>query len=303
MANGKSSAGFWLLISTLLVGGGVGIYFLLRKPKEEGEKSEEELKREEEEKKRLEDEKNKVDEKPKNDTSSTNTYVAPKSFTFPFTTEAEGNKFRAFVIAKDPTFAKKIDLSATGKLNSYVQKAWEKYGAEYQKSPAVSTTSTTATTNLSKNIDTIIGASMGAKAEKTYLLKTNVEYVNKWADAIKNKKNAFIWANQVYRTKTGDKVLEYNPIGRKYYAKITGEIGKLNPSDDSTAVRWDKGKELGKVTSVSYNNGVWLYIPSMNIYKWYKVDYVTTTKPSSSFSGGEEEIWAGFDNNFDITFK
>ena len=44
MANGKSSTGFWLLISTLLIGGGVGIYFLLRTPKEDGEKSEEELK-------------------------------------------------------------------------------------------------------------------------------------------------------------------------------------------------------------------------------------------------------------------
>ena len=40
MANGKSSAGFWVLISTLLVGGGVGIYFLLRKPKGEDGKSE-----------------------------------------------------------------------------------------------------------------------------------------------------------------------------------------------------------------------------------------------------------------------
>ena len=35
MAKGKSSVGFWLLIGTLVVGGGVGIYFLLRKPKEE----------------------------------------------------------------------------------------------------------------------------------------------------------------------------------------------------------------------------------------------------------------------------
>jgi hypothetical protein len=35
MAKGKSSIGFWLLIGTLVVGGGIGAYFLLRKPKEE----------------------------------------------------------------------------------------------------------------------------------------------------------------------------------------------------------------------------------------------------------------------------
>ena len=37
MAQGKSSVGFWVLIGTLLVGGGIGAYFLLRKPKEEKE--------------------------------------------------------------------------------------------------------------------------------------------------------------------------------------------------------------------------------------------------------------------------
>jgi hypothetical protein len=114
MANGKSSAGFWVLISTLLVGGGVGIYFLLRKPKSEDGKSED-GKSEEEKKAEL--------EKPKDDvpstssssssSSSSNISIAPKSFTFPFTTEAEGNTFRAFVIAKDPTYAKSIDLGAT----------------------------------------------------------------------------------------------------------------------------------------------------------------------------------------------
>ena len=62
---------------------------------------------------------------------------------YPFTTEAEGNTFRAWVIAKDPTYAKSISLSATGKLNSYVQKAWDKYGTEYSKTLAPATTSTT----------------------------------------------------------------------------------------------------------------------------------------------------------------
>jgi hypothetical protein len=57
-------------------------------------------------------------------------------FTFPFKTTDEGNAFRAWVIAKDPQFAKSIDLSAKGPLNNYIQKAWDKYGAEYQKGTA-----------------------------------------------------------------------------------------------------------------------------------------------------------------------
>ena len=40
MAQGKSSVGFWLLMGTLLVGGGVGVYFLLKKPKEEEKEDE-----------------------------------------------------------------------------------------------------------------------------------------------------------------------------------------------------------------------------------------------------------------------
>lgn len=55
------------------------------------------------------------------------------TYTFPFKTEAEGNTFRAWVNKKDPDYAKSIDLSLTGTLNSFVQKAWDKYGAEYTK--------------------------------------------------------------------------------------------------------------------------------------------------------------------------
>jgi hypothetical protein len=57
----------------------------------------------------------------------------PSTFTFPFKTEAEGNAFRAYVRLKDKDFAKSISLDATGKLNSTLQKAWDKYGADYLK--------------------------------------------------------------------------------------------------------------------------------------------------------------------------
>ena len=65
-----------------------------------------------------------------------------------------------------------------------------------------------------------------------------------------------------------------------------------------------KGTNLGKVQSMwATNEGLWFYMPDKSyVYKWYLAKDTTTT-PSSSFSGGEEEIWAGFDNSFDITFK
>ena len=231
-------------------------------------------------------------------------------YTFPFTTEAEGNTFRAWVIAKDSKYAKSISLSATGKLNSYVQKAWDKYGAEYSKTlaftPAYQQGTTVNYTQL-KNIDKIIGFATGRIATKTYLSQTNPAFVSDWANAITKNKRAFIWANQVYQTKTGDKVLEYNPIGVKHYMKISGTV-KMDASDDSIGVPLVKGLGVGTAKAVDYNNGLWLFVPNGGVgfygAKWVKANNVTKIKPSSiGFSGGEEEIWAGFDNNFDITFK
>jgi hypothetical protein len=52
-------------------------------------------------------------------------------YTFPFKTVTQGNDFRAWVNKKYPDYAKSIQLDVKGSLNSYVQKAWEKYGWEY----------------------------------------------------------------------------------------------------------------------------------------------------------------------------
>jgi len=66
---------------------------------------------------------------------STPPVATTTGFTFPFKTTAEGNAFRAFVIKTDPTFATSINLSKTGPLNAFLQKAWDKYGADYLKQP------------------------------------------------------------------------------------------------------------------------------------------------------------------------
>jgi len=65
--------------------------------------------------------------------SSGGSSPAPKKYSFPFTTVAEGNAFREWVNMYDPKFAKLIKLDKSGPLNSYLERAWKKYGAFYMK--------------------------------------------------------------------------------------------------------------------------------------------------------------------------
>tara|TARA_R100001015_G_C4608006_1_gene163164 strand:+ start:341 stop:1435 length:1095 start_codon:yes stop_codon:yes gene_type:complete len=56
-----------------------------------------------------------------------------------FASQAEGNEFRAWVNKTYPEYAKKEDLDPSGShTNSYIRKAWEQYGKEFNdtKSPA-----------------------------------------------------------------------------------------------------------------------------------------------------------------------
>jgi hypothetical protein len=182
---------------------------------------------------------------------------------------------------------------------------WKVYGKNYLESvkAGTNTNTNTNTTALSKDIDTIIKSSTGTKAEKTYLSKTNADFVSKWAIAVRNKKRAFIWANQVYRTKTGDKILEYNPIGKVYYASKTGEFAKYEANNKATAIRITKGTKLGKAGGVDFDGKyVFVYFPERAGYsKWLYSSAITSTKPSSSFDGITDEIeFANFDNNLDL---
>jgi hypothetical protein len=285
MAQGKSSVGFWVLISTILVGGGIGAYFLLRKPKEEKEEEQEVA----------------TDDSPSSSSSSSSQYVAPtpQSFTFPFKTESEGNTFRAWVIAKDPTFAKSINLDATGKLNSYVQKAWDKYGTEYSKKTP-STPSNTSSSSSNKNIDIIVKKASGDLTERSKLATRPAEFLQSWATALTNNKSAFRYANQIYRADTGVRVLEWNPVKATIYANQ--DVWTYDDKFANTQrVRYAKGKKIGKVTDYAFQyNRLMLYVPELSTYKWVKAKEVTKTKPKSSFDGNNAIEFSSFDNNFDL---
>tara|TARA_R110000803_G_scaffold191538_3_gene254239 strand:+ start:3827 stop:4123 length:297 start_codon:yes stop_codon:yes gene_type:complete len=51
----------------------------------------------------------------------------------PFTSASEGNRFRSWINDNYPSYASEIDLDRTGSYNnSYMQQAWQKYGAQYK---------------------------------------------------------------------------------------------------------------------------------------------------------------------------
>ena len=127
----------------------------------------------------------------------------------------------------------------------------------------------------------------------------NQDFVKKWAETIGIGKTAFIWANEVYRTKTGDKIMTFNPLIFNLQTNNNATLrDSASPKAKGTSIK--AGEKLGKGGDVSfYNPYLYIWLPSKK--KWIASNYVE--KASSSFTGGEEEIWAGFDNNFDVSFR
>jgi hypothetical protein len=297
------SAMIWVIGGLILVAGGIGAYFLLRKPKEDEDA---------------------VDTDTDTDTTEViDTGSGSGSSTSDTPTELnDSTKVKAFqdwldtnkpcwVLDSDGKYKNlsknvgKCDRNTGG--NGYgnygknTANAWKSFGAEYLKKPVIVASSNNTNTNLSKDIDTIIKSATGTKADKSYLQKANADFVKNWAKAIKNDRSAFSWANQIYRTKTGDKVLDYNPINTTHYSKDNKYIGFENKFANTTATYYTKGKKIGKVTDYAFQNGVMLYIPEAGTNKWFKASDATKTKPKSSFDGITDEIeFANFDNNLDL---
>jgi hypothetical protein len=65
----------------------------------------------------------------------------------------------------------------------------------------------------------------------------------------------------------------------------------------------------GKITDWKFDSKGNLYVYGKTLSsfgsRWWLADTITTSALGNkklSFTGGEEEIWAGFDNNFDVSF-
>jgi len=288
MAKGKSSVGFWLLIGTLVVGGGVGIYFLLRKPKDETTDDN-------------------LDEK-KDDTnipiikddggSGGGSQEKPKSSAPSELNTADKIKaFQNYVLNVKNDVSILGGSGADGKWGTNSQKAWDKYGTGFKQSPTFKGFTTVVSQDAKERI--IAFAKGSDKATSKYLNNANQDFVKKWAETIGKDKTAFIWANQVYRTKTGERVMDYNPL---IFNLKTSKVATLraSASKDSAGTGIKAGEELGKGGDIKFNNP-YLYIYLPNEKKW--IASINVKKSTSSFTGGEEEIWAGFDNNFDVSFR
>ena len=99
--------------------------------------------------------------------------------------------------------------------------------------------------------------------------------------------------------KTGDKIMLFNPLTTNLKTTKDATL-RASANQKSTGTPIKKGQSLGKGSAVAFSNPyLYIYLPNKKKWIWSKV----VAKASSSFTGGEEEIWAGFDDNFDITFK
>lgn len=67
-----------------------------------------------------------------NDSSSQSTQTSSTNVNVPFKNRQEGDRFRKWVNDTHPEYAKQINLDPSGSYNnSYIKKAWNKYGREY----------------------------------------------------------------------------------------------------------------------------------------------------------------------------
>jgi hypothetical protein len=285
MAKGKSSVGFWLLIGTLVVGGGVGIYFLLRKPKEETADE------------NLDEKKEDIVVPTITTRDDSGSQTKPKSSAPSELNTADKIKaFQNYVLNTKNDVTILGGSGADGKWGSNSQKAWEKYGSDFKKTPDFKGITTVVSADAKKRI---LDFATGSKAKSSYLNSANQDFVKKWAETIGKDKTAFIWANQVYRTKTGERVMDYNPLIFNLKTSKDATL-RASASKDSAGTGIKAGQELGKGGDVKFSNP-YLYIYLPNKKKW--IASINVKKASSSFTGGEEEIWAGFDNNFDVSFR
>jgi len=286
MAKGKSSVGFWLLIGTLVVGGGVGIYFLLRKPKEETADE------------NLDEKKEDIVVPTITTRDDSGSQTKPKnSAPSELNTADKIKAFQNYVLNTKNDVTILGGSGADGKWGSNSQKAWDKYGSDFKKSPTYKGITTVVSQDAKERI--IAFAKGSDKATSKYLNNANQDFVKKWAETIGKERTAFIWANQVYRTKTGERVMDYNPLIFNLKTSKDATL-RASASKDSAGTGIKAGEELGKGGDVKFSNP-YLYIYLPNKKKW--IASINVKKSSSSFTGGEEEIWAGFDNNFDVSFR
>ena len=314
MATGKSNKWLWIVGGAILVAGGIGAYFLLRKKGDEEEVIEgtEEIKKQE-----------------AKEIGSVEPIVAPSELNSSEKIKAFQDwldKYRPLWVNDNGTY-KNLSVGTASEPNRNVagkgygtygkntNTAWKSFGDEYLK--FLKDTSTNVfgiksenKADTSKDVKTIINYGTGGKAEKDYLSKTNSKFVSAWAKSIRDfgKKDYFIFANQIYSIKTGDRILDYNPLGKEHYITVDKLSLFREPNVDSGSTDADnwKGTSASIVKDLKYNVNdklVWAYIPNntySSLNKWVAIKYLSPNRPQSSFDGVKFEPMSSMDS-FEIT--
>lgn len=125
--------------------------------------------------------------------------------------------------------------------------------------------------DLEKAIAKIVLKGEGRKAKRDYLIKTNSVWVKKWSWAIDNSKRAFTWGDKVWRTRTGEEILNFNPIGVSMKTKPNGAKAYWHANSNTDIFAPVRGNlNVGKVRAVSFDGkNVWFYLPDNGgSYKW-----------------------------------
>ena len=223
--------------------------------------------------------------------------TSPSQKECPFKTTAEIKAFQDWLDVKHPLWIndngkwknlrvgtptepnRHIGGKGYGSCGSNTLSAYTKWGGEYIIVPtnAPSETGNTGNPYFQNQIDKIKGNAYLTESQKANLKNQNPTFIKAWADAFTNDKSAFMWAFQIYRSKTGEKVLDYDPMLKAMKTNKAGNVAFAYPTPTATSEYVEKDVAVGLVRNYTFNQGfLWFYLPDNGGFnKWGKANDFT----------------------------
>jgi hypothetical protein len=220
--------------------------------------------------------------------------TSPSQLSNPFKSEAEVKAFQDWLDQKHPLWIndngkwKNLRVGTPTEPNRHVggkgygvygdntARAYARWGSEYVIVPTNIPSETAPTGNqyakFQDDIDKIKGNAFLSETQKANLPKNNPTFLKAWADAFRNNKSAFRWAFQIYRSKTGEKVLDYDPMLKAMKTNKAGNVAFAYATPNATSEYLEKGVNVGLVRNYIFNEGfLWFYLPDNGGFnKWGK---------------------------------
>jgi len=187
----------------------------------------------------------------------------------PFWIKDTDGKFKNLRIGTASEPNRHVGGKGYGEFGKNTENAWKLFSSEY-KTATGSTPIGKPDAELERSINLILAKATGAKAKRSYLEKTNVSFVKKWAQMIDADKKAFTWGNKTWRTKTGEKLLDFDPLLMTVKTNPNGIYAYEWASKNSAKKGISGNKNVGKVRSITFDGeNVWFYLPDNGgNYKW-----------------------------------